>query len=147
MNSYHYAGLGKRFAALLIDFLIFCALFFPVTRIIKGVWIMSASEHQWSYGWFITDPLCLIFLGIMVLYFILLEGLFGATIGKKLLGIRVIGSDGSKPGIWRSFLRNILRAVDSLPVLNILGVFLIVQSPEKARFGDRAAGTRVIIDQ
>ncbi len=144
MNSYHYAGLGKRFAALLIDFLIFCALFFPVTRIVKGVWLMSASGHQWSYGWFITDPLCLIFLGIMVLYFIFLEGVFGATIGKRLLGIRVIRIDGTIPGIWRSFLRNVLRAVDSLPVLNILGVFLILQSPEKARFGDRAAGTRVI---
>jgi len=35
--------------------------------------------------------------------------------------------------------------VDSLPALNILGVVLIATSPERARFGDRVAGTRVII--
>jgi len=136
--------LGKRFAALLIDFLLFCALFFPITRIVKGVWIMSASEHQWGYGWFITDPLCIIFLIIIILYFILLEGFFGATLGKRIMRLRVIASDGSRPGLRRSAIRNILRVIDALPALNILGVILILRSPEKARFGDRTAGTRVI---
>ena len=147
MESYRYAGLGRRFLGLLIDFLFFCAIFFPTTRIIKGVWVMSGSEHLWGYGWLITDPLCLIFLAIMVLYFIILEASFGATIGKKLLGMRVIGADGMVPGLWRSVQRNILRIIDSLPTLNILGAALILMSPEKARFGDRIAGTRVIIDR
>ena len=34
-------------------------------------------------------------------------------------------------------LRNVLRAVDALPALNILGVVLIAYSPERARRGDR----------
>jgi len=37
----NYAGLLSRFLALTIDFLIFCVIFFPMTRIVKGVWIMS----------------------------------------------------------------------------------------------------------
>jgi hypothetical protein len=41
-------------------------------------------------------------------------------------------------------VRNALRLVDSLPTLNILGVILILRSPERVRFGDRVAGTRVI---
>ena len=76
------AGLGVRFGALVIDALLFCAVFFPVTRIVKGVWIMSAADHRWANGLFITDPLRLIFLALMLLYFVLLEGLVEATLGN-----------------------------------------------------------------
>jgi uncharacterized RDD family membrane protein YckC len=44
----------------------------------------------------------------------------------------------------RSAARNVLRVVDGLPVLNVVGIVLILTSPEKARFGDRVARTRVI---
>jgi len=139
-----YAGLGFRFLALVIDLILFCVVFFPVTKLVKGVWLMQRGDHQWAYGWFITDPLCIIFLVIIVLYFILLEGWTGATVGKWALGLRVVDLTGGKPGIFRSAARNALRVVDALPAFNILGVVLILRSPECARFGDRAAGTRVI---
>ncbi len=140
-----YAGLGRRFVALVIDFLLLSMVFFPVTRFVKGVWIMTAGDHLWGYGWFITDPLCISFLAVIVLYFVLLEGMFGATVGKRLSGLRVIHVDGGTPGVMRALIRNLLRAVDSLPALNIIGVILILTSPERARFGDRIAETRVIL--
>jgi uncharacterized RDD family membrane protein YckC len=138
-----YAGIWKRLAALVMDGLLFCAIFFPATRIVKGVWIMSASDHRWANGLFITDPLCLIFLALMFLYFVTLEGLVGTTLGKWALGLRVATDGGDRPGLARSALRNILRLVDGLPAFNIVGVILILRSPERARFGDRVAGTRV----
>jgi len=140
-----YAGLGRRFLALVIDTLLFCAIFFPITRLIKGVWLMNAADHRWAYGWFITDPLCLAFLAIMFAYFVSLEGWAGKTLGKWAVGLRVVGVDGRTPGLGRGLARNLLRAVDTLPALNLLGVVLILCSPERARFGDRAAGTRVIL--
>lgn len=143
-TTIQFAGLWTRFLALLVDFLLFCACFFPVTRLVKGVWLMSPRDHNWVNGWFIFDPLCLIFLVIMGLYMVLLEGYLGATLGKWVLGLRVVRAEGGKPGLWKSLVRNLLRCVDSLPTLNILGVILILRSPERARFGDRAAGTRVI---
>jgi uncharacterized RDD family membrane protein YckC len=139
-----YAGLGVRFMALLVDFLIFCALFFPVTRLVKGVWLMSATDHRWQSGLFVTDPLCLIFLAFMAGYFVVLEGLAGATLGKWIMGLRVVRGAGGRPGLVKGLVRNALRVVDGLPTLNILGIILIVTSPERARFGDRVAGTRVI---
>jgi uncharacterized RDD family membrane protein YckC len=139
-----FAGLGPRFLALLIDFLLFCAIFFPVTRWVKGVWLMRADDHLWAYGPVITDPLCMIFLLVMFLYFVLLEGLAGATLGKRAAGLRVIGAAGASPGLIKSFLRNVLRLVDGLPAFCILGIILISSSAERARFGDRVAGTRVI---
>ena len=139
-----YAGLGRRFTALVLDFVILSLVFFPVTRIVKGVWLMSSTDHLWGYGWIVTDPLCLIFLVVIFLYFVFLEGFWGGTVGKRLTGLRVVGVDGQIPGVRRALVRNLLRVVDALPALNILGVVLILKSPERARFGDRAAGTRVI---
>jgi uncharacterized RDD family membrane protein YckC len=143
-NESKYAELGERFLALLVDVLLFCACFFPVTRIVKGVWLMSPRDHNWTRGWFIFDPLCLIFLVIMGLYFVFLEGWLGATVGKWVLGLRVVRTDGRQPGLWKGLVRNVLRLVDGLPAFSILGVLLIQRSTERARFGDRVAGTRVI---
>ena len=143
-NESQYAGLGVRFLALLVDVLLFCACFFPVTRIIKGVWLMDPNDHNWVRGWFIFDPLCLVFLVAMGLYFVVLEGWLGATLGKWVLGLWVIGLDGRRAGLWKGIVRNALRLVDGLPALNLLGVILIQRSRERARFGDRLAGTRVI---
>jgi uncharacterized RDD family membrane protein YckC len=143
-DNRQFAGLWPRFKALVLDLAILSLLFFPVTRIVKGTWIMSVSDHRWASGWFVTDPICLVFLAMIVLYFIFLEGLAGATLGKMAVGLRVTDVEGRKPGLNKSIVRNVLRVVDSLPVLNILGVVLIAKSPDCARFGDRVAGTRVI---
>lgn len=143
-NVTRYAGLAVRFGALAIDFLLFCIVFFPVTRVVKGVWLMGVRDHRWANGWVVFDPICAVFLAIIFLYFVLLEGLAGATLGKWILGIHVVRLDHGKPGLTRSLGRNLLRLVDGLPALNIVGIVLILRSPEKARFGDRWAGTRVV---
>jgi uncharacterized RDD family membrane protein YckC len=143
-NGSEYAGLRERFLALLLDTLLFCACFFPITRLVKGVWLMSPNDHHWVRGWFISDPLCLIFLLIMGLYFVCLEGWLGATLGKWIVGLRVIGLDGRRAGLWKGIVRNALRPVDGLPAFSLLGVILIQRSKERERFGDRIAGTRVI---
>jgi uncharacterized RDD family membrane protein YckC len=139
-----YAGLWKRLLALLLDFLVFCAVFFPATRLARGVWLMGATDHRWSRGLIITDPLCIAFLAIMFLYFTLLEGLAGLTLGKWVAGLRVERIGGGRPGLVKGLLRNLLRIVDGLPAFNILGVVLMLTSAERARLGDRVAGTRVI---
>ena len=145
MNRNHqFAGLWPRFCALFVDFLLFCTMFFPITRLVKGVWIMGAADHRWNSGLMITDSLCISFLGIIGLYFVFLEGWIGMTLGKWALGLRVERIGGGKPGLTRGFYRNVLRIVDSLPALNILGIYLILNSEERARFGDRVAGTRVV---
>lgn len=140
----HCAGLIERSTALLVDLVIFCAFFFPVTRLVKGTWLMAPNDHRWVDGWFIFDPLCLAFLCIMAGYFVLLEGWLGFTVGKWAAGLQVVALDGGKPGLPRSLIRNLLRVVDSLPTLNILGIILVLRSPQAARFGDRIAGTRVV---
>ena len=139
-----YAGVWRRFIALVADMVLLSAVFFPVTRIVKGTWVMSAADHRWARGWFVTDPLCLIFLVVIFLYFVLLEGFAGCTAGKRLLRLHVVTTNKARVGLGKALLRNILRIIDSLPAFGILGAILITRSPEKVRFGDRVAGTRVI---
>jgi len=101
---------------------------------------MGPEEHLWG----ISDPICLVFLFIIFAYFIFMEAYVGWTIGKRILSIRVVDEAGNKIGLSRSLLRNLLRLVDGLPALNILGIVLIACSAEGQRFGDRVAKTYVI---
>jgi len=109
---------------------------------------MEASDHRWVRAWFITDPICIVFFVVMCLYYVVLEARFGVTLGKLALRIRVIEiSSGGVPGWRRSMIRNALRLVDGLPALNLIGVILILATPEKTRLGDLVAQTRVVINQ
>ena len=139
-----YAGVWPRFAALVADIVLMSCVFFPVTRIVKGTWVMSAADHGWVRGWFMSDPLCLSFLVVMFLYFVLLEGLGGATVGKRLMRLRVVDVGGGRAGLVRSLIRNVLRVIDGLPTMGLVGAILIVMTPDKARVGDLVAGTRVV---
>ena len=101
---------------------------------------MSPEEHLWG----ISDPICLVFLFIIFAYFILMEAYVGWTVGKRILRMRVVDGSDSKIGLSKSIIRNLLRLVDGLPALNILGIILIASSPKDQRFGDRIAKTYVI---
>ncbi len=78
------------------------------------------------------------------LYFAVLEGYKGATIGKMVMKVKVVREDGSPCGIGPAIIRNILRIVDSLPFLYIIGMILISRSTKKQRLGDSVAKTVVI---
>lgn len=140
----HFATLGQRFLALVVDWILFCAVFFPVTKVVKGTWLMTSADHIWRIGWMISDPLCVIFFIVIVAYYVLLEAYLGWTFGKRLLDLRVIAVDGSKPGLKKSLIRNALRLVDGLPAFSILGVVMILLTKERTRLGDIVDGTRVV---
>jgi uncharacterized RDD family membrane protein YckC len=54
--------------------------------------------------------------GIILLYFPILEGRFGQTLGKKLLGLRVLREDGLPINYKEAFLRRISYYFEVLPV-------------------------------
>jgi len=134
------AGAVRRGIAWVLDFLFFSIFFFPATYLYSGKWIMTYEEHLWG----ISDPICLVFLFVIFAYFILMEAYVGWTVGKLTLGVKVIDEAGNKIGFSKSLIRNLLRLVDGLPALNILGVILISLSPKGQRFGDRIAKTYVV---
>ena len=78
-------------------------------------------------------------------YFMISERVTGGrSIGKRLVGLRVIGQDGLPLTARASLVRNLLRAVDMLPGSYVVGLVAIVASAKCQRLGDLAAGTIVV---
>jgi uncharacterized RDD family membrane protein YckC len=134
------APLGRRFAAGAIDsFPVLLAVAFGYVHFGSAP---SANEANhavillaiyWSAGIF------------YVVYLTVVEVLAGRSLGKLLLGLRVVGLDGTpaKPGALAT--RNILRIIDV--GLWLFPLFIIIVFPLRQRAGDVAAGTLVIMEK
>jgi len=77
-------------------------------------------------------------------YPVIFEVQSGATPGKKAMGIWVINDNGTPISWSASILRNLLRAVDFLPLLYGLGLTSMLLQREGKRLGDLAAGSLVV---
>ncbi len=136
-SEFEYIGILYRFGAHIIDGIVLGIIFFILGAGITG-----------SPTWSIFGPAAAALTAangvIVFLYFWILEGTFGTTLGKKALKIKVVKEDGQPCGIGASFIRNILRIIDILPFIYIIGMILIARSDKKQRLGDRAAHTIVI---
>ncbi len=77
-------------------------------------------------------------------YYALLEGLFGQTLGKGAVGIRVTSLDGRQASPWQILVRNALRVIDWLPSFYFLGALVARISGGRQRIGDHLAGTLVV---
>jgi hypothetical protein len=68
----------------------------------------------------------------------------GQTPGKRAMGLAVLNDDGT-PLRWPAALtRNLLRAVDFLPLLYGVGLVAMLVNRDFKRLGDLAAGTVVV---
>lgn len=70
----------------------------------------------------------------------------GQTVGKRLLRLRVMDVQGLRLQFSQIMLRNLLRFIDSFPVLYSLGGMVCFFSKRAQRLGDIAANTIVVRD-
>ncbi|MGZ8450199.1 MAG: RDD family protein [Candidatus Deferrimicrobiaceae bacterium] len=84
------------------------------------------------------------FLG--VLYITFRDGLFGGqSVGKKMLGIRVVHMDGRSISYIDSSFRNVLFIIHLLiPAAIVVEAVAAYWNPERRRLGDRIARTCVV---
>jgi uncharacterized RDD family membrane protein YckC len=130
--------MGRRIGAAIIDMILLIVLLYLV-GIPFGATKGATVNLQ-------GGPALLYFV-LCFAYYILLEWLLAATLGKLLFGVRVVGKGGSKLTLLQSAIRNILRVVDGFPYfLPYLVGFIVAQSsgPRKQRIGDMAAATVVV---
>ncbi len=113
---------GRRVKARLIDGLILTFLFVAVQTILGG------------------GPWLLILLALEVTYFFVCESTTGYTVGKYLMGLRVIKPDGSPPGANAIAARNVIRIVEE-PLLALL--VMTGSGGRRQRIGDLVATTAV----
>jgi serine/threonine-protein kinase len=83
--------------------------------------------------------------GSAVLVLVVLQGLTGATVGKLLVGLRVVDRDGRPPGLRQALVRTLLLVIDGFPwVVPLLGWLVAATNARHRRVGDFAAGTMVV---
>jgi len=112
------ATLPLRYVAWLIDHAVFTAVF--LAAVLGGFTAMIGMSF-FKYA---------LLFGMTVLYFGLLEGLRGASLGKSICRLRVVGLDGRPPGVKRCLLRVlILSGFSFLPALAL--VLLSLDAPPK----------------
>jgi uncharacterized RDD family membrane protein YckC len=134
------AGVGRRCVAAVIDMVFLFALGFALGRLFDQEAIAEAGQISFS----LSGLPAAIWLAALFVYPIVTESAIGATLGKLLVGLRVVTEDGRPVGLGASVVRNLLRIVDFLPFFYIAGLAFMAGSDLRQRFGDRAAHTLVI---
>ena len=139
------ADLGIRIGARLIDFLI---VYIP-GAILQGV-VRAFLPANLGVTFLASFLLSI----IAIAYFVLMEGTQGATLGKKIVGLRVLGPNGApQPDLQQAFMRNLFVVAAAIACIGQLAALVMVivimvtisQSPIKQGWHDRlAGGTQVV---
>lgn len=131
------AGLYARFLAWLVDELI--VLLGTVAILITLNLVMFA------FPGFASALSFVIYFLVDWGYGIALETAWsGQTVGKRVMGLRVIQQSGVRIGFYHAALRNLARMVDRLPLLYFVGGVSALFSRSNQRLGDMLAGTIVV---
>ncbi|MHC4877472.1 MAG: RDD family protein [Planctomycetota bacterium] len=159
--SYQQAGLGTRFLAWFVDFVLMLLVGFVLFLLLiiggmiaevtarslleslEGVGAPNDEDSTMVFMWLAGIFVLLFGLGSMF-YFGLSELMMrGQTIGKRMMHIRVVKTDGFALDGVSILVRNIFRTIDQIPALWIVPLV----SARAQRFGDLVAGTLVVKDR
>ena len=126
-----------RLAALVIDTFLFGVISFVVNSVFGVAQMTSAFTSTTQVPW---AALTLVWLA----YLIGFEAVFGATPGKLLAHLRVVRVDGRALSFRSIWTRDLLKLIDWLPLLYVIGAISVLRTVNSQRVGDKWAGTTVV---
>ena len=131
------ASFRNRAFAFLIDFALILSITAAITFIPE---LISASVA----GFLTTSASSLLFItiGLLWLYSTLLEGFNGQSIGKRIIGLKVVRTDGKKMSYDHAAVRNFGKVLPLLPFDLLIG--WRIKNSAFMRYFDKFAGTTVI---
>ncbi|MGF7041472.1 RDD family protein [Mucilaginibacter lappiensis] len=136
--DYEVAGLGERIVAYLIDIGLFVVILIAAL-ITMGVIGRSSSSEVF------IGVLLIIYAVLFVFYDLVCEiAMNGQSVGKRIMKIKVISLDGTRPRFGQYLLRWLFRIVDFSLTGNLCGLICIAVSDNAQRVGDMVAGTTLI---
>jgi len=130
---------GKRIVAALTDIVILGVVF-----VVMALAFGSSEAEGGSANVSLTGGPFMLYLLIDLVYYIGSEIAFRATPGKLVMSLRIASADETSLTPGRVALRNILRIIDGLPVLYLVGLVTVAASKRNQRIGDMAARTVVV---
>lgn len=131
-----------RLIAIIIDGIIILIPTAIINFIISAALVLSI-ENLWWFAWGSWIVSLLIEGVLMLLYFIILEMTWGATLGKRVMGLRVQTVQGQKVTFGKSFIRNVSKIFGPLIILDWL-IGIVTEGDKRQKFTDRIAGTTVV---
>ena len=127
-------GVGRRAVAIIID----AVILFPV-----GYVIALFTGGTTGEGFAIQGGPAFLWFGIALAYYIVMEMMYGATLGKRAMGLKVV-KEGGEPLDWQaSIVRNVMRIIDGF-FFYLVGAIVVWISKRRQRLGDMAAHTLVV---
>jgi uncharacterized RDD family membrane protein YckC len=131
-----------RFLAYVIDSIIIGIPAYIIWNYVFWSLFWSGAWWMLGYGSWLLLPF---FFGLIeVLYFVILDVSWGATIGKRVLGLQVQMVNGSKVPFGAAFIRNISKIY---PLFLLLDWIIGIATPgpdRRQKYTDRMAGTTVV---
>lgn len=133
------AGLGDRLIAVIVDGIII-AVFMVIVVGLTAVLVPGGMGEK-SPAW-VGALLGAVYLASPWIYFTLLEGLGGGrTLGKRLVGIRVVKLGGEPISFGQAAIRNLLRYLNTFLMVDYL---VACTNEKRQRIGDFGAKTIVV---
>lgn len=130
---------GRRTGAAFVDVVLFIPVYFVFSWLSGG---LETGDGGFQAN--ITGIPFVLYLITYLAYFAVFEKVLGGTPGKLATNLRVVGEDG-QPLTWtQAIVRTVLRLVDGLPVLYLLGFIIVAATAKHQRLGDMAARTVVV---
>ncbi len=126
---------GTRLFAFIIDYIVVNTMVFPLITWTTGI----------SLGWksigdegFLNSTL--LSTSIFYIYFAIMEGTIGASLGKLFVRLRVYNSDGSKLTLAKAFMRFPAKIIS---MATLIGVLMIDINKQKQGLHDLVCSTIV----
>lgn len=136
-----------RFVALILD-TIFVAILGGIVTAVYGVTEVTSGSFNLPNGisTYSTQSAVPGIWTVLVwlVYYTVCEAMFSATPGKAMNGLRVVSADDRPLTLGRIAVRNVLRLVDVLPGMYLIGGILVMTTENSRRLGDMAAHTTVV---
>jgi uncharacterized RDD family membrane protein YckC len=134
------ADIGSRFVAILIDSIIVSIvtgiLFAPFNELAFWHYFGGHSGMMTNIGSILQSVILGIYAVVMTVY-------FGGTFGKRIMNLRVVKTDGSRPDLNTYVMRYIVGYPVSSLIIG-LGFIWAIFDPQKQGWHDKIAGTYVV---
>jgi uncharacterized RDD family membrane protein YckC len=135
-SSLPLASFRNRVFAFLIDFALMLAITLAIT-VLPEILALSAENFLAK-----TSTVLFITIGLLWLYSTLLEGFNGQSLGKRIMGLKVVRTDGKKMSYDHAAVRNFGKVLPMLPFDLLVG--WRIRNQTFLRYFDKFAGTTVI---
>jgi uncharacterized RDD family membrane protein YckC len=151
----YYAGFASRAVAILIDVAIISLISAVVIGAMSVFFDLPSVQRFINWSDSLVPGFSQVFVGLtsarfaglfyllfMYLYFIFFFSTTGQTVGKAIMGLRVVTTDGERMGVKRSFIRTLCYTLSLMPLG--LGFLWVLGEDRRRAWHDKIAHTYVL---